>query len=218
MPGLRLCDPPIGKALFDLGFDHFRVEIAHNNQHSVLRHIFAFPKPLKAGRIGSLNGLLRANRQALWRKRIGVSKFQAIDEIFERIVRALTTLSQNNAFLSLNCISVKGQLTSGFAHQHQRCIKQRFIRARQIELILRALKSGRSIGVGAKGQAEPFEQFDHLAFGHIGRAIERHMLDVMGKAALFIALIEGACVNFHPHKGSVLGPIVAPDDIAHAII
>src|SRR3546814_9511278 len=77
-----------------------------------------------------------------------------------------------------------------FTHQHQPGVDQIVGRVRQVELVDRLVEAGRGVGVGTEGKPLAFEELDHLALGHMGRAVERHMLQEMSQPALVLGLVE----------------------------
>ena len=75
----------------------------------------------------------------------------------------------------------------------------------------------RGIGIRAERQPVAFEQFDHLAFGHMGAAVERHVFDVMRKAALIVVFVQRARIDLHPHQRGAFGLGIAADYVMQAI-
>ena len=67
------------------------------------------------------------------------------------------------------------------------------------------VEAGLGIGVGAEGEALPLEDAHHLAFGDIGGAVERHMLDEVGEALLVVVLGERAELEVEADRGGALG-------------
>jgi hypothetical protein len=80
--------------------------------------------------------------------------------------------------------------------------------ARQVELVERDVEVGRGVGVGAERQPLALEQLDHLALGHVGRAVERHVLDEVRVAELLVGLGDRAGVDPELHHRGALGGAV----------
>ena len=110
-----------------------------------------------------------------------------------------------------------GQFAGRFAHQHQRGVDQIGVGPGQVQLVDRIFEPGRGIGVRAEGKAKPFEQLDHLAFGHIGRPVEGHVFEHVGKTEFLLAFIDPAHVEAEPDDGGTLRRTVPEDRIAHAV-
>ena len=213
--GTRL---PVGEMLRDRRLDDRRIEIADDHQHRIGGHIFPLPESAQTCGIRSRESLFRTDRHPLGSARLGEEEFERIHRVAQRVGVARAPFRQHHAALARHCLLVEGQFARRLAHQHQGRVEQIRIRARQVELVLRALHPGRCVGVRPEGEAQPFEQSDHLALGHIGRSVEGHVLDEMREAALVIALVERSGGNLHADQRGVLGPVVAPDDIAQPVI
>ena len=181
------------------------------------RHIFAGPETFEPRRVGLLKRLVRADRQPLAELRSRQQKFDLVLIVLELKRIAVTHFRHHHAAFTVNRGGREIELAGGFPHQHQRGIEQRRIVARQIQLVSGALIIGRGIGVGTEGQPLTLEQFDHVAFGHMSAAVEGHVLDIVGIAALIVVLVERACANFHPDQRGALGIGIAADNITHAV-
>src|SRR6185295_13710483 len=59
---------------------------------------------------------------------------------------------------------------------------------------------------------------DEGAGGEVGGAVEGHVLEVVGDAALAISLVERAGVHVDPHDGAAGRDGVALDDVAEAVV
>jgi hypothetical protein len=70
---------------------------------------------------------------------------------------------------------------------------------------------GRGIGIRAERQPLALQQADHLSLGHVGGPVEGHMLDIMGKAALAVSLVQRACIEGEADFGSALRGAIGPD-------
>ena len=111
----------------------------------------------------------------------------------------------------------KLDLAADLAQQEQAFVDARRLVLGQIELVDGLVEFGGGVGVGAEAQAEPLEPVDELALGDVGRAVERHMLDEVGEAALVVALLERAGVDPQPERGLVRRRGVVAQRVAHAV-
>ncbi len=62
------------------------------------------------------------------------------------------------------------------------------------------------------------QQLDHFPLGHIGAAIEGHVLNEVGIAAFVIGFVKRAGVDHHPHQRLPLWHGIAADYVAHPVV
>ena len=123
----------------------------------------------------------------------------------------------DHAAFAIDRGGVELHLARHFAHQEQGGVDPRLVGGGEVELVGGAVEAGRGIGVGAEGEPLPLEDPDHLALGDVGGAVERHMLDEVGEAALIVGLGDRAEREVEADRGGALGRGVAADGVAHAV-
>ena len=181
---------PAGKMLLHCRLQHFDRIIADNRQHCVFGHISALIKRAHIGSGRILKHGQSANGQA---RDIACTRRGELQIVLQRFVSEIAPvapLGQNNAAFTVNRVFGNGDLARRLAHQHQGSVEQIGIIARQVEHIGDRFKAGRGIGVRTKGKPLALEQFDHFAFGNIGRAVERHMLKEMRQTQFAFCLFQ----------------------------
>ena len=211
------CWQPAFEPRLDRRLDRIGGKVADNDERGLGGHIAALPVALQALRRCRIECLRRADRQTLGIKRAGVEEGDLRFEIAHLPAVAVAQFRQHHAALARHGLGIEFKLARCLAHQHQRSAQQRGIVARQVEHIGGLLEIGLGIGIGTEGQPFSLKQAHHFALGDIGRAVERHMFDEMGKAALIVRLVERTGGDLHAHGGSALGRRILADDIAHAI-
>ena len=208
---------PVAEALADRLLDEIGIEIADHIERGMRRHIFARPERLESLGCGPGQRIRRADRQPAGDPRSGQQELDLVLIALQREGVAIAHFGLDHAALTLDRAGIEGQLARRLAHQHQGDAEQFRIVARQVEHVGGPLVPGRGVGIGPEGQPVALEQLDHLAFGHIGRSVEGHVLDIVGKAALVVVLVERARIDLHPHQRRALGRGVLADHIAHPV-
>ncbi len=126
-------------------------------------------------------------------------------------------LTEDNAAFAVDGAVGQQQVTGGFAHQEQAGIEIVVGHLGQVEFIDGLAETGVGVGIGAEGQAVTFENLDHLAFGHIFRAIEGHVFEEVGEALLRIVFHQRTAIEAQTDRGSARRRGVFQDDICHAV-
>src|SRR3546814_16688403 len=86
-----------------------------------------------------------------------------------------------------------------------------------LPILARRGEAGRGFGGGTEGKPRACEELDHLALGHRGRAVERHMLQEMSQPALVLGLVEAADVEAHADDDAVLRRAIVQQRIFHPV-
>ena len=126
-------------------------------------------------------------------------------------------LAEDDAAFAVDGGRIELHLAGDLAHQHEAGAQPLLVGARQVEHVGGGIEAGRGVGVRPELEPLALEDLDHLAFGHVGRPVERHMLDEVGEAALVVALADRAELEAEPERRAVLRRLVALDRIAHAV-
>ena len=215
--GLRRGRFPVAEMLPDLGFDQRRIEVPDYDQGHVAGRVSAAPERLEVLRVRGVERFGGADRKACGELRLRVKELPGIVEVAvrERVAHAL--FRQHHPALPVDRALVEAQFARSLAHQHQRRIEQVGVVARQVELIQREVETGRRVGIGPERQPLALEQLDHLAFGHVGRAVKRHVLDEMGVALLGIGFRNRPGIHVEPHLCLRLRGGVWANDVAHPV-
>ena len=208
---------PVAEPGADRGLDLRRIEIADDDQGGVARHVFAVPEVLERLGARRLQRLVGADRQAADIVRAGVEELDLVEVIADLEPVPVALFGKDHPALALHRAGIEAQLADRLAHQHQRDAQQFLVAFGEVEPVGGGLETRGGIGVRAEGQAVAFKQLDHLALGHVGRSVEGHVLDEMGKAALGVLLVQRAGIDLHAHQRRAPGRGVGADRVAHPV-
>jgi hypothetical protein len=131
------------------------------------------------------------------------------------VARAL--LRQDDPALAIDGGGVEQEFASQFAHQEQAGVDGLVVHLGEVELVNRLGEAGVGVGVGSESQAGALQHLDHLAFLHGLGAVEGHVLQEVGDAALGLGLAERAGVDAEADGGLALRRGVAGDGVFHAV-
>jgi hypothetical protein len=217
--GLRLgrfCAPVVEVA-HDARLDRRHVEIPDDDESDMGGNVFALVEGAQRLGIGGVQGLGRADREALPVPCARIEEERCRHRVAQRPGVAVAHFRQHDAPLALQRFLRDREVARGLAHQHQRGVEKRGIGAGQVELVKRPVEPGRGVGIGAEGEPFALEKGNHLSFGHSGGAVEGHVLDKMREALLVVGLVKRSGLHVHAHHAGAGRCRVAPDDVAHAI-
>jgi hypothetical protein len=119
------------------------------------------------------------------------------------VARAL--LRQDDPALAIDGGGVEQEFASQFAHQEQAGVDGLVVHLGEVELVNRLGEAGVGVGVGSESQAGALQHLDHLAFLHGLGAVEGHVLQEVGDAALGLGLAERAGVDAEADGASPFG-------------
>ena len=208
---------PVGKFADNLLFDRGHIDRADNDDFDPVGTVpfsVECAHPLCRGRFKNIllpDGIARCE--------IGVRVKEIVrrPRTLEAEIFTLALFRNDDPTFGVDRAFVKENLACRFPHQKQGSFEQSGIGAGQVELILGLRIAGGRIGVGAKGKPQPFEHFDHLPFGDVGRTVERHMLYEMGQTLFVLGFGGRAEIDGHTHDDLVLRALVWPDRVPDAV-
>jgi hypothetical protein len=87
----------------------------------------------------------------------------------------------------------------------------------KFEKVERGVETGAGVGVGAEAHAHALEQLDERARGVVFAAVERHVFEEVGDAALVVLLVKRAGADVEAEGGAALGLGVGADGVAEAV-
>ena len=208
---------PVGKLPFDLGFDCIDVDVAGDHQQSAFRPIIAAVIGGDLGAVGGLERLDRPDRKAF--RQALTFEPEAEPCLRGAILGGVAGpfLGEDHASFALDCAGADRQAIGRLAHQHQAGVEECAVVLRQIQHVHRLAERGVGVGVRTEREAIALEDLDHLAFGHVLRTIEGHVLKVMREAALRVGLLQGARCDAQAQCDDPRRLGVALQRVAHAV-
>ena len=81
-----------------------------------------------------------------------------------------------------------------------------------------AVEAGGGIGVAAEVHAEALEELDDIGRGKVLAAVERHVLEEVGEAALVLVFVDGADLDGEAGADAAAGFGVAEEGVAQAVV
>ena len=126
-------------------------------------------------------------------------------------------LAEDDAALAVDRRRVELQLARDLAEQEHCGIEMLGVGLGQVEHVGGGVEAGYGVGVGTELQALALEDLDHVALGHVGRAVERHMFDEVSEAALVLRFPDRTEGELQPDRCGALGGGVVHDRVFHAV-
>ena len=167
---------PVAEAGADLGLHGGGIEVAHRDDRRALGAVIVMIEVGdQVGRrlledVNLADGL--AVRHPLARQQIFEARL--VDPVGRAVAGAL--LREHHSAFAVHGGLRDGQFGGRLAQQLQRGVDRLRVGLRQVELVDGLVEAGLGVGVGAEGEAQAFEDLDHLALGHGLRAVEGHVL------------------------------------------
>ena len=124
---------------------------------------------------------------------------QVHDLVVLKIVSG-SLLSKNDGALAVDRPRIEFELACDFSEEEHCRVDVLVVDLGQFEHVGRGVEPCDRIGVGSKGETLPLEDLDHVAFGHMGASVERHMFDEMGKTALIFSFGDRAKGNLQAYR------------------
>ncbi|MND78385.1 hypothetical protein D3C80_700990 [compost metagenome] len=123
----------------------------------------------------------------------------------------------DDAALGVDVLCLHQGLGDLFTHDAQRGVDRLVVGARQLQRIGGLVKAGEGVGVSAEGQAQAFQNTQQFVLGHIGRAVESHVLHEVGQTQLVFILHQRPGGDAQAQRGLARRRGVFQDGVAHAV-
>ncbi len=179
---------PIAELRFDLGFDNRRIEVADGDHRGAFRAVIGVIEIDELIGLGILDDVDQTDRQAFRVFLTGIGGAGPLLELMRAGRIAQTLFTENNAALAVDGVGRQGQIAAGFTQQKQCGVDVVVADGRQVELIDGLVETGEGVGVRAEFEAVALQDLDHIAFGHVLRAVERHVFQEVRQPALLLGL------------------------------
>ena len=197
--------------------DRLGADVAGDHDHGPLGRVpVAIEGPELLARRGA-DHALEADRLALRIERAGQQ------EVEHRLGRATgrrvaeALLAQDDAALGLDLVGGQRQPASDLAQDADALVDQCCVVARQVQLVHGLVEAGPRIGVRTKGQARALQERHELTRRQVLRALEGHVLEEMGEAALRLGFHERAGLDQEAQADTVRRSALRQDGVAHAV-
>ncbi|MNJ36400.1 hypothetical protein D3C77_311860 [compost metagenome] len=208
---------PVREGRLDLGFHLIDVEVADRDHRRAFGAVIGLVELDEALARRGADDAQVADRQAV---RQALAGRQQGDLGLERaqgrgVAQALLPL--DHAALGVDVLGLHQGFGDLFAHDPQRGVDGLVVGARQLQHIGGLVEAGEGVGVGAEGQAETFQNAQQFVLGHIGRAVEGHVLHEVGQAQLVVVLHQRAGGDPQAQRRLARRRGVLQDGVAHAV-
>ncbi len=130
---------------------------------------------------------------------------------------ALSFFAEDHSSLTIDRGLIELHFARDFSEQEQCGVDMLGVRLRQFEHVGGGVETRHGVGVRPERKALPFEHLDHLAFGYVGRPVERHMFDEVSEATFVFGFPDGAESDLETHGRRAFGRRIAHDRIFHAV-
>ena len=208
---------PASEPIADLRFHRVDIEVADDDKRRPLRPIISFVKLHETlARRGS-DHFRASDRKAIGRQLARHVEGEGIDEHSKRWRRPGPFLGENDPALAIDGGSGKRRLVCDFAHQEQGGIHRFRVGLGQIELVDGLSEAGGRVGIGTEAEPVSLEPADELAFGHVGRAVQDHMLEEVSDPALVLRLVKRAGVDPEPQRRFSRRGRIPADGVTHPV-
>jgi hypothetical protein len=208
---------PVAETRNDLLLHRIEIEVAHDQQRSALWPVVTLIEAHHLLARGRLQHFGLTDRHTARHRRTGQQEIQLLLAAPALEVIATPPFGQHHTAFAINGGGIEGQLARRLAQQEEALVHQPVRRIRKFEAICREVLPGRGVGVSAEGKTQALEYPHHLAFGHVARSVERHVLDEVRKPLLGVGFIERAECNREADRHGRRGKSVVPKRIAHAV-
>ena len=192
------------------------VEIADDGQRGALGAIIRIVEGAQIGS-GNAANTLDIGLHALTQSRIRQGGLQVIGDPAPVGIVAQLRLAQQDAALALDRFGIEGELARHFANDIERRLHRLVLGVGQGKLVSGVVERGFGIGIGAEGQAQPLKHGEQIAFGNIGRTVEGHVFNEMGRAVLRIGFLAAADFDGEADRRLAHRIGVALKCVAHSI-
>ncbi len=198
-----------------LGLDRIHVT-DHRHRHAVRPIPFARERAQPGG-VRALDDVGIADGQAL-----GVTRAVHEDgelQALQARVRALAQAPflQHDPALLVDLVLAQRPAAREVGEDGETLLHEAAAVAGHLEDVHRLVEAGVRIGVRAEARADGLQEPDELAGGEVLAAVEGHVLEEVGEAALVLLLEDGAGIDGQPQRHPVLGPRVAADVVGHPV-
>ena len=207
-----------GKALLDRGLHLLGIEVADRDHRHEVR-----PVPVVIELHGETFGkrlevLSRADRNPFGV--LGALQHHRELEVLHagaRVAAGAPFLDDDRAFF-LHFGRVERRRTAGpVLHDVEPRVEEACRVGRHLEHVDRFVERRIRVEVRAESHPHALDEVDNVLLGEPLCAVEHHVLDEVGDAALRVGLENRSRVHDEPELGALLGLLVAPDDVTEAV-
>ena len=201
----------------DQGFDGGLVEVADGDHRHQVGPVPVAVELLQAlGREGA-DAVGRPDRQA-----IGVAR--SLEQHRHLLLQhagvgaeAEAPLFQDDAALLVDLVGLERDAGGPVLEHEERAIDDAGVVGRDLQLEDGLVEAGVGVDVRAEPHPGRLQERDDVLLREVARAVERHVLDEVGEAALIVVLEHGAGVDDEPQLGPPGRLGVAPDVVAQPV-
>ena len=208
---------PVREGRLDLGFHLIDVEVADRDHGGALGAVIGLVELNETLARGGADDAEVADRQAV---RQALARRQQGDLGLQRaqgrgVAQPLFAL--DHAAFGIDVFGLHQGFGDLFAHDPQRGVDRLVVGARQLQRIGGLIEAGEGVGVGAEGQAKTLQNPQQLVLGHIGRAVEGHVLHEVGQTQLVFVLHQRTGRDPQAQRRLTRRGGVLHDGVAHAV-
>ena len=204
------------EVLADQGFDLVRVQVAHRDERHEIGPVPALVEAAQVVRGCRLDDLLQADRQP--HRVPGVAEQHRVLPVADALAGAPAEppLLQHHAAFAFHLIRVQGHRVRPLAEDVEGGRDHLGIGG-DLQQVHGLIEAGVGVEVGPEGGADRFQVVDDLVAGEGGGAVEGHVLQVVGEAALGLLFQHGAGLDPEPELDAVGRLRVDLDVVGHPV-
>ena len=205
-----------GRAQQPLG--EIGIDVTDDDGGHALRTVPFVPELDETLARGALNDLGDADRHATRQDRVAEHELELRDGGAETHVVPRALLAHDDAALAVDLGGSEQQAGGIVAEDAEALGESGLGGLGQLQQVEGAVETGGGVGVAAKAHAHALEELDERAGGEVAAAVEGHVLQEVGDAALAFLLVHAARQDEESEGRAPLGLRVALHDVAQAVV
>ena len=207
-----------GEGFRDALFHGGDLDVTGDDEGHFTRNIVALVKVDEALADGVFDDFFDADGEAMGDERV---RYEELELLFHEAGLhgvAGVFLGKNDAAFGIDFFGLEESSVGEVAHHGEGEIEGGFGEVGEVEHVDGLVERGVGVGVGPEGDAEALHLRDQLfGVGEVARAIENHVLQEVGHAALVVGFHEGAGVDVETERNALGRFGVGNDDVAEAV-